>query len=140
MLGPLLVLIHINLSQNKCSKILYTDHSTFGKQIRKGENALHIFEDLIQLAKSRFVPNHIVLNDNKTNGLIFENITFNDEVDPVKFLGVNVDVNLAGIEHINALCKKVSGTIFTIRNIKNSVFQEVSITTYSDSVIKYGKL
>lgn len=48
-----------------------------------------ILEELLQQATIWFVLNHLVLNESKTNSLIFETTAFNNQADPVKILGLN---------------------------------------------------
>lgn len=80
--------------------ILYHDDAVIGRWTRREKNASVNLENLIQQIKSLFLPNHLILTGNKTNALIFLNITFNDEIDVVNNLDENVDVNLFWTELI----------------------------------------
>lgn len=137
-LGPLLFLVYINdlpesLQTINVKTVMYADDATFVSTVDKGDDYQHILYNIIKKAKAWFAPNQLVLNEGKTVSLLFESRSSNStnqDINNVKFLGVNIDVNLIWDEHITVLSGKLSKSIYAIRKIRNTINDQAALTTY----------
>lgn len=144
-LGPFLFLIMINDLPLciKSNTVLYADDTTF----------LHSSNDLISLktcvsetvaqASYWFKANGFLLNENKTQQMVFSLRDKLPSEDPtyVKFLGVNLDDKLSWGQHVKYISGKLSRVIYLLRRLVDCVptkYVRVSYFSFFQSIISYG--
>uniref|UniRef100_A0A1B6LAY2 Reverse transcriptase domain-containing protein n=1 Tax=Graphocephala atropunctata TaxID=36148 RepID=A0A1B6LAY2_9HEMI len=135
-LGPLLFLVFVNDFSNNVSSLsfLYADDTTLlCSDFDYCALNLKLINSL-QQAKEWYFANKLIINDSKTDSLIFTNrtnIEINDDlVKPVKLLGIFLDSKLSWETHVDSVCKKLSRVIFLLRKLKHCVNFEVLLMTY----------
>ena len=133
-LGPLLFLIYINdlpacVEQGQI--VLFADDANLLISHKSCENIeILAYVELCRI-QQWFQQNGLVLNTKKTNYVLFRNknkpdidpvIQFGDEVlerlDSAMFLGVDMDENLNWSQQTDKLCRKLSSSIFLLRNMR----------------------
>ena len=152
-LGPLLYLLYVNDINNSCDgailsfaddTTLFTSHSDIGELYR---NANHYIKGLYDW----FCSNRLSLNPVKTKYIVLRprhmkhnlseySIQIGNTVlsrigndcteKSTKFLGMHLDENLTWKLHINETNKKVSKTLFSIKQLKNTLPVESLRTLY----------
>lgn len=80
--------------------------------------------------KQWFTANKLSLNDDKTQHLLFTLKPLDTKNEPIKFLGVVLDIRLTWEAHVVSLCKKLSSKIYLIRQLKSLVSDQVLKTAY----------
>ena len=139
-LGHLLFLIYVNdMPQfvKNCFLIQYADDTqlVFSSKLENLHELIEYAENTLLLAKSYFQNNGLLLNEDKTQCIFIGSrqyisripddikINFNGNLitpsKTVKNLGVHFDRYLLFDTHIDALSKKVTGTLLYINRIKN---------------------
>lgn len=149
-LGPLLFLIYINNLphiRRDDHYVLFADDtavSVRGKELKDLEGGA---DDAQARAADWFRKNNLVLNEAKTNRVIFslrsvpEDCRFSRE--SVPFLGVQLDSEMRWNAHIEQLCKKLRSALFVLRNLSGTVSYCVLRTAYYalfHSVMSYAVL
>lgn len=148
-LGPLLFLIYINdlpLSVNS-KTILYADDTTFLNFNSDMSNLEDIANDTLKNATNWFESNGLLLNQDKTQNIIFSlrhtnNSSQNQKFSKtVKFLGVFIDDLLTWTPHIDYLTTRLSRVIYLLGRLNNVVPQNYirsAYFAYFQSVFRYG--
>lgn len=132
-LGPLLFIVYINdlPSYIKAGRMtLFADDTTV---LISGKN--HEELDRCALAtegdiKNWFAANRLLVNDAKTQKIVF---SLNPRVYlnvSVRLLGVVIDDSLRWTGHIDQLCDTLSQQIFVLRQLRDMVGREVLLATY----------
>lgn len=136
-LGPLLFLICINdLPDCISSKTyLYADDTTFLNSGIDLKQLQTLAQDSINTASTWFKTNGFLLNQDKTQQIIFglrhcEADVAQGYVDQVKFLGLFLDKTLTWGPHIDYISSKLSRVIFLINRLTHSVDQNYIKTAY----------
>uniref|UniRef100_A0A1B6GGI1 Reverse transcriptase domain-containing protein n=1 Tax=Cuerna arida TaxID=1464854 RepID=A0A1B6GGI1_9HEMI len=136
-LGPFLFLVFINdFSYNiPLTSVLYADDTTLICSDTNGSGAKTQLATSLELAKEWYSANNLVLNDSKTEHIIFSlknNLDLIDDnfLKSVKLLGISLDSALCWDEHVFSLCKKLSRVLFLIRKLKNCVSPDVLLMAY----------
>ena len=156
-LGPLLFLIYINDLASHVElgeMVLFADDSNLITAEESSES-LEI-ATYIELANIQqwFQENGLVLNAGKSSYVLFRSrnkpdidpiIMVGDEVleraDSTMFLGIGVDESLSWSNHIDHLCKKLSSTVFLLRNMRSYCDDAMLTSLYHSlfvSVARYG--
>ncbi len=125
-LGPLLFLISINdlPAFIKCNSFLYADDTTFLNVDSDLEQLKLIAENTLDRASDWFKTNGFLLNEDKTQNIIFNLRPFGASTNPnnytneVKFLGIFLDSNLTWGPHIDYVSSRLSRVIFLIQRLK----------------------
>jgi hypothetical protein len=147
-LGPLLFLISIN-DLPYClnsSTYLYADDTTLLTHHSDITTLEHSAKNSVSLAAEWFSANSFLLNNDKTQTVIFSlrHIPeFHDVTNVVKFLGVHIDQHLSWSHHIKHLCTRLSRLTFLFRKLIDVIpFDYVKTTYYSlfQSALNYGIL
>jgi Reverse transcriptase (RNA-dependent DNA polymerase) len=159
LLGPILFLLYINdlplHIDDSVHPVGYADDSNF--KVTGPNNTLLTtnIKDLISEVKNYFNQNGLKLNVDKTEIIQFQNIRNknirvqniecqNDKITVAhhtKFLGIIIDENLRWCEHIDYISKKLSSTIFAIKELKYECQVECLLAMYFANFhchIKYG--
>lgn len=145
-LGPLLFIIYLNdifhyLYPTTC--ICFADDSTL---LESHENS-SILNERVSAAEDRaeqwFTPNHLKLNREKTQKIIFSSNNNLNSGNSVKLLGIVLDDGLKWTNHIDSLCKKLSTQLYVLRKLKETLSPHLLLTTYHalfHSHLSYGVL
>ena len=146
-LGPLLFLLMINdLPTHVSAKtILYADDTTFFNANLDFNQLNKVTESTQSLATLWFRANGFLLNESKTQELLFslrdKPCTKNN--DDIKFLGIVVDSQLTWKPHIKYVSGKLSRVIYLLKNLKNHVpisYVRTAYFAFFQSIISYGIL
>ncbi|KAG5866716.1 hypothetical protein JTB14_025891 [Gonioctena quinquepunctata] len=95
-------------------------------------------------AKAWFDTNKLLLNSDKTQKIVFALREISDsksQEESVKFLGIHFDPKLKLDIHPKKICKKLSSTIFLLRNLVGSVYLDNLRNAYHalfHSTMTYG--
>lgn len=147
-LGPLLFLISINdLPHNVvCRTVLYADDTTFLNISNNFSELSNLVNVSLADAGVWFKANGYLLNENKTENVIFSLRPYDNEladhgvVDSVKFLGVHVDHQLTWGKHIDYLKSRLSRVVYLIGRLKHCVTTNsvrMAYFAFFQSIIKY---
>uniref|UniRef100_A0A1B6EYL5 Reverse transcriptase domain-containing protein n=2 Tax=Cuerna arida TaxID=1464854 RepID=A0A1B6EYL5_9HEMI len=100
------------------------------------------------LAKQYCYHNDLVLNDSKTQQLIFttrpnhfQGLPEINTIESGKYLGLILDQNLSWEPHINQLCHKLNSSLYAVRRMKQISSNQVALTAYYslfESHLRYG--
>ena len=139
-LGPLLFLIYINDIETATDDklVLFADDTT---SISKSKNLEHLILQMKQSVLSLerwFNANGLSLNVNKTENIIFSlrpvisdlDLRNTCRADSVRFLGVYLDNTLVFDTHVDQVSKKLSKSIFLLKNLKRTVDNKVLIMAF----------
>ncbi len=149
MLGPLLFLISINdLPESIQAKtLLYADDTTFLNS-SPDINALRaITQNVIKDVAVWFSANGFLLNDSKTQQIVFSVKKNNpqvynpDHLDAVKFLGVFFDSRLSWSQHIDFIAPRLARVIYLLGRLTFNVpesYLKTAYFAYFQSIIRYG--
>ena len=135
-MGPLLFLIYINdlpscLNSGHC--VLFADDTTFSVQNVDYRTLETSAGEMQSTANDWFKGNNLVLNVDKTQQMVFSLRDVPDQTfpqDSVRFLGVHLDQKLKWDSHIEYLLGKMKSGIFVLRNLKDTVSDDVLRMTY----------
>ena len=152
-LSAILYLIYINDLPNfsgNCHQILYADDTTLCFQGKSLYNLSEICNITLTEFSKWAVANRLTINPEKTNSMIFSNISipehvpnlslnghYIEQVNNFKFLGVTLDPKLKFNLHIQASCNKVSKSIGIIRHISKFVSTPTLISLYYSLIYPY---
>ena len=140
-LGPILFLIAINdlMFNIPTSNIVFADDTTFMHK----HNSLNELETLknstLTHVKSWFSANGFLLNESKTESLVFTLKQF--DTHKCKMLGIVIDTKLTWQEHVNYISVKLSRVVYLLRRINKCVphaYARAVYFAYFQSIIKYG--
>jgi hypothetical protein len=147
-LGPLLFLISINdLPHNVISRtVLYADDTTFLNVSNDIAELSNLVNSSLQEAGAWFRANGYLLNENKTENVIFslrpydvEQVEQNLKYD-VKFLGVHVDHQLTWGKHVDYIKTRLSRVVYLIGRLKQCVtsdYVRMAYFAFFQSIVKY---
>lgn len=143
-LGPFLFVIAVNDFSYSvpCKSMLYADDTTL-------MNSTHYLDDLInkensslQSALEWFEANLLVVNQQKTEKIVFSlNSNIIKNTTSVKLLGIVLDNKLNWDHHVDQLCRKLSRVVFLLRKLRNSISTDILLTVYNalfQSQLRYG--
>ena len=152
-LGPLLFLIYVNgfsRSSDSLDFHLFADNSNLffaHKSLQFLE--LHLNEQLCKVGHWLRV-NKLSLNADKSNVVVFHpqkkvcysiNLLINDNIirheNSIKYLGIIIDSNLNGKEHVRELCKKLSRGIGILSKLRHFVSKHILIQIYYSLIYPY---
>ena len=148
-LGPILFLIYVNdLPFNGGTEnfTLFADDTTISLASDNVDEVRIGLGDVESSAKAWFAANELILNEQKTNMMIFSLRNMDNHIQgtpAVKFLGLQIDNLLRWDVHIDCLCKRLNSAVFAIRNLSRSVSVDVLRTAYYalfHSLMSYGVL
>lgn len=129
-LGPFLFIIFINdlprFLSSKC--VLYADDTTL---LTSGKNlnvVREVSEAVLKMSCTWFESNKLILNNNKTEEIIFS-IKTSDHM-TVKLLGIYLDSKLSWYEHTFHLCKKLARVNFLLRKLKLCTSKDLVLNAY----------
>ena len=114
-LGPLLFLVMINdfSSSVSCDTVLFTEDTTLYHTLRDRETLNQIITEAASESRIWFKNNGFLLNDNKTNYVVFSLSEIHTDVNTdVKLLGITLDSRLTWTSHTDAICQVIQSTIF----------------------------
>lgn len=158
-LGPLIFIIYINdlgsiLKTNKISLVNFADDSNFLIRDDARDQAILKSEILLNDIKQYMLENRLILNENKTNYVVFRTsqsnidtstISINNEnidlVRSVKFLGIFIDENLNWQAHMEYLLKRLNSVSYSMRVLKQYLDESTLKTLYFSnyqSILRYG--
>jgi hypothetical protein len=146
-LGPLLFILMINDLPRfvDTHTILYADDTTFINTSCDPTLLETLTDRTLELASKWFRANGFLLNDSKTQNLIFSlrQSCLSEGTGVVKFLGVYLDDKLSWEPHINSVTGKLSRVIYLLKNLKCHVSDKYIRSAYFaffHSLISYGIL
>lgn len=99
--------------------------------------------DAVSQAKRWFTSNNLKLNEEKTQNLVFSTSQKITKGNSAKLLGVIIDDRLNWSSHVEQLSRKLSSSIFVLRNLARSLSRETLRMSYFalfHSHINYGTL
>jgi len=144
-LGPFLFVIAINdfTFHIPCPSILYADDTTIVNYHKDIDELILKEEESLKIAAQWFEANSLVVNNSKTERIIFSlNNLMSIENKSVNLLGIHLDSKLSWHCHVQQLCKKLSRVIFLLRKLRNYVtMNNMLITAYYaffHSHLRYG--
>lgn len=152
----LLFLLYINdlpeAILQKC--ILFADDTTVIINCQDKSAYKSVTEKTLSNLVSWMEVNNLNINVSKTKLIEFSSyrtnplaldITCKDEVvqqvDELKFLGLNVDKNLNWKSHIECICQKLDRFVFALKKLRQNVSVEAALSAYHgyvSSVLNYG--
>ena len=134
-LGPLLFILYINDIVNVSDKlklILFADDTSVFMSFNDTHNMQLKFAHELNKLVDWFHVNKLILNQNKTNFMIFTNRHVNvnnvainvkdkqiQRVSSTTFLGVAIDDKLSWNDHIGIVCNKVSKNLAVLNKMKS---------------------
>lgn len=128
----------------KSKSVLYADDTTFLCQ----SNDLHLLNTLSDSvsasASEWFTANAFLLNENKTQHLVFSNknnFINNNGSDSVKFLGMMLDCRLTWSKHVEFLSIRLSRVIYLLKNLTKLItpsYARCAYFSFFQSVYRYG--
>lgn len=158
-LGPILFLIMINdLScvaggGDQSAITNFADDTTLLVAGDSHQDLIEKGENLYLCTKEWFLSNNLIINENKTNTMVFrtntskekpliniDNKTFHT-VENTKFLGITINEFLKWTSHIDYLLKKLNNICFALRTIYTYVNDKAKKIIYYanfESLIRYG--
>lgn len=146
-LGPILFLIYINDLPHaipKTKTVLFADDTTLLNSAYNFTDLTKINSETAKMTQSWFSSNELCLNNTKTVNMVLSLRQYNyDNPRAVRFLGIEVDMNLNWDVHINAIIKKINKSIFCLRSLGNCVSTQILKTVYYAFVhshLSYGIL
>lgn len=155
-LGPVLFLFYVNdLSLNISSpSVLFADDTSVLVENKDSEKISESLINILGTLEAWFQLNGLNLNISKTHMMQFRTkqskgeqikIIHNnqdiEEIDSVKFLGLNLDKNLSWQAHIEYLANKLGSFAFAMQVLATATdmdTRKVAYTSYFESVIRYG--
>jgi len=88
-----------------------------------------VSEAVLKISYTWFESNKLVLNNNKTEEIIFSMKT-SDHIMTVKLLGIYLDNKLSWYEHTFHLCKKLARVAFLLRKLKLCTSRDLVLNAY----------
>lgn len=136
-LGPFLFLVFVNdFSVNVPSlSVLFADDTTLACSDKDINGVITQLTATFEQAKIWFSANNLLINENKTENIIFtlkKNLDLENEClfKPIKLLGFYLDSKLCWNMHVDNLCKKLARVTYLLRKLKECVNQDVLKMTY----------
>lgn len=145
-LGPTLFILYINdifALPLKGKLQLYADDAAVVYLVDDESVLKSYIEHDLNLLTQYFEQNHMVLNLEKTNFMVFSfnnsnNIRLNISVDGntiqqvnlFRYLGLEIDQNLKWNSHISSICSKISPYIFALKKIRKFVTEPTAWKIY----------
>lgn len=147
-LGPTIFLIYINdlpASNNNVRFALFADDTTIAQSDNTQELAVSGSRDARARAELWFCTNGLLLNESKTQLMLFAMRPLNEweGITEAKFLGVTLDTKLQWGPHTTKVSAKVSKGIYVLRGLSKNVSHEILRTAYFALVqahLSYGIL
>lgn len=151
-LGPVLYILVANdfpkYLEKFCDTVMYADDTAL-IITNKTKDQLDIDSYIaLNMAKQYCLTNDLVLNEKKTNQIIFtttenqyDGLPELTTVDTNKYLGITLDTKLSWEPHINNLCRKLNSGLYVIRRMNRIGGHETSITAYYslfEAHLRYG--
>jgi hypothetical protein len=142
-LGPFLFVLTMNdLPGNlPCQSVLYADDVSLICDHRKLEDVQQKQLQNLNAAKKWFESNRLVLNEEKTQSLVFHLRADEGDTRNMKVLGFTLDRKLTWRPHIDTLCTKLSRVVYVIRKLQPILPLETLKTVYFalfNSTLSYG--
>lgn len=158
-LGPLLFIIYINdlnsLVQLDQALVNFADDSNFLVKSESFEQLTIQTNHLLSKIKSFMFQNKLILNESKTNYVIFTIPQQNQAIPTqislessiispstcVKFLGLQINKNLNWSDHLETLVGKLNRVTYTMRVLQSYVEESTVRTLYFSnfqSLLRYG--
>lgn len=151
-MGPILFIIFTNdLPQqlgDACIPLMYADDTTLVFSEKTAESLEITSYVSLNMAYQYCHNNDLSVNTTKTSQIAFgrksHEVPQIPEVemhDEAKFLGITLDKNLTWTPHVDKLCKKLSSSIYAIKQIKNATDDNTSRVAYFalfESHMRYG--
>lgn len=159
-LGPLLFVIFINDLPNiflsdSIKSLLFADDADIIISALNIFSGIREFEDTMNRVNEWCIENQLVINNDKTQCIIFKteranryypkSITYRNTVvsisECVKFLGVHIDSFMKYHSHVEEVNKKLKSVIFALRILRDQVDVDVLKTVYYamfHSQLSYG--
>lgn len=151
-LGPVLYILLTNdfprYLQNHCEIVMYADDTAL-IIANKNKDQLDIDSFVaLNMAKQYCYLNDLVLNESKTQQIIFTATQNNYEGLPEittvrsgKYLGLTIDQNLSWELQIDQLCHKLNSSLYAVRRLKKITNLRVAMIAYYslfESYLRYG--
>lgn len=134
-LGPFLFSVYINdfpIYLN-CKSILYADDTTLISIAHNLDEIHSLNANTLQLAAKWLKYNELVLNNSKTESMLFSlipNIISQNQSDCIKVLGITIDPKLTWSNHTNAVCKKIAKNIYLLKRLRQLVSLKYLLVVY----------
>ena len=135
---------------NSCDSILYADDcSLFFKFSKNDRNIVAHVNNILQNFSDWFSCNHLALNVNKTNYMVFSgkrstlipgialNGTDLKQVTQCLFLGIIIDQKLSWKAHIQATCRKLAKSIGVLYKVSKMFSQNLMMQLYNSFILPY---
>ena len=152
-LGPVLFLLYINdlhLCTELLQILLFADDTTLICSSNDLVSLVNTVNSELSHLQTWFNLNKLSLNPSKSCYIIFHNqkivpthpdiIIGNQiikKVQSCKFLGVEIDSTLKWLNHIRFLEKKLSSTIYIIRNIRHKITRITALKLYDTLIVSH---
>lgn len=148
-LGPILFLIYVNdlpFNNGTGKYTLFADDTTVSQTAGSLDQAVQRLGELQIEVKDWFNANKLLLNEGKTERVVFslrDTGDVNGDVSSVRFLGVYLDPALRWDAHVDRISAKLGKALFLLRSLSESVSERVLRASYHavfHSVMTYGIL
>lgn len=155
-LGPLLFLVYINDLPSAINHpmVMFADDSTaIFTDYKNGEHENDINSSIASIIEWLH-KNHLKINMDKTNIMMFKNINSKpdilninyrgkniDEIQTKKFLGIHIDSNLSWKTHVAYVCTKLnqfSYALYMLRKVANERALLSAYNAFVHSTLTYG--
>ena len=130
-LGPLLFIIYVNdlyfhLLPHKA--VFYADDTTLISRDGDRNEALSLSEGILRETELWFTVNKLKINVDKTQRIAFSLSC--DGAESAKLLGVVIDSSLKWSQHVEYLCRRLSGVLFMFRQLKRVLDTDALLSAY----------
>lgn len=135
-LGPILFLIYVNdlpLVDQKANYTLFADDTTISVRSKTLEGSLQGSLGAERMAEKWFISNRLLLNQSKTERMVFtlrDTGPIRDPVCQVKFLGVDIDPKAQWNTHVETVASRLNKSLYLLRRLADNLSHNALKTAY----------
>lgn len=149
-LGPLLFLIMVNdIDVNvPCNTLCFADDTTLFNSSQNVDTINIASKNALNSVSEWFSINGFVLNNNKTQTIVFSNKNIKasesnicDQLSNVKLLGIVLDSKLTWHNHTDFICNKLSRVVYLLRSLNRNVpksYLRLAYNSFFQGILLYG--